>query len=97
MLGVAAADGQVQIEMGMICQTSAVVRDNEGLASTNPYRGCPGITASHHQACAMTNCYLTIHTRYTTSLGLNLRVAHCMERPDKTEASDEPPLLSEGG
>ena len=45
----------------------------------------------------MTNCYLTIHTRYTTSLELNLRVAHCMERPDETEASDEPPLLSEGG
>lgn len=48
IFGVAAADGQVQIEMRMMCQTGAVARDNEGLAFTNPHRGCPGITASIH-------------------------------------------------
>ena len=47
--GVAATDGQVQIEMGMMCQTGAVARDNEGLVSTNPHWGCPGITASMHR------------------------------------------------
>lgn len=45
----------------------------------------------------MTNYYLTIHMRYTTSLELELRVAHCMERPDKTEASNVSPLLAEDG
>ena len=48
--GVAAADGQVQIEMRMMCQTGAVARDNEVLVSTNPHWGCPGITASIHRA-----------------------------------------------
>lgn len=50
MYGVAAADGQVQIEMRVMCQTGAVARTYEGLAFTNPYRGCPRITASIHRA-----------------------------------------------
>ena len=45
----------------------------------------------------MTNYYLAIHTRYTISLELGLRVPHCMELFDKTEVSNESPLLVEGG
>ena len=74
MSGVAAADGQVQSEMRMMCQTGAVVRDNEGLASTNPHQGCPGITASIIGLGAMTNFYLATHARYIVTLELKLCV-----------------------
>ena len=83
MSGVAAADGQVQIEMRMMCQTGAV--DNEGLASTNPHRGCPGITASIIGLGAMTYFYLATHVRYIFTLEPKLCVSPCMETPDSTE------------
>lgn len=88
--GVAA---DVQIAMWLMCQPGAVVRDNEGLAFTNSYRGCPGITASLQNLAQ----WRTITSRHTISLGLGLRVPHCMERSDNTEVTNESPLLVEGG
>ena len=86
MSGFAAADGQVQIEMQMMCQTGALARNNEGLASTNPYRGCPGITASVIGLGVMTNCYLATHARYMTTLKPKLCVSPCIGTPDSTKA-----------
>lgn len=69
MFGVAAADGQVQIEMcsDVSARCSTLVRDDEGLAFTNPYRGRPGITASRHQTYELHRITLQ-STRDTPSL-----------------------------
>ena len=86
-----------------MCQPGAVVGDNDGLASTNPQRGCSGITASSHQTYTYGLVVLctpynpAIPTRYTISLELELLISHCMELCDKTEVSNESPLLVEGG